>query len=356
MRLATPSGFATDVFLLEQPDQELLPEGAWTLVGDLRLRDAWLRGGMPEPSHALWVAVPEEEKKLRTVIPWLEHWAQVPLHRDATVVALGGGVLTDLAGLAASLYLRGVAWQVWPSTLLAMADAALGGKTGADLAAGKNLVGAFHPPRRLVACTTFLESLPPRQLENGRWELVKTALIQGEMSWAEEMLQDGPVKVGWVERALAFKAGVVHRDPREAGERRLLNLGHTLGHALEAASGYQLLHGEAVGLGLLGSSFLAEEQGLKPFPAGLLESLARRLAPLAPLVPAWSACLPLLARDKKARLVPGHADGTPATEIHIHCILPRPGEPAVQRLLPPQAWETSHARLLSMLHQETARA
>ena len=193
MRLATPSGFASEVFLLEKPDGDLLPEGPWTLVGDQRLHEAWTGAGLPEPQHALWVAVPEEEKRLRTVIPWLEHWARVPLHRDATVVALGGGVLTDLTGLAASLYLRGVAWQVWPTTLLAMADAALGGKTGADLAAGKNLVGAFHPPRRLVACTDFLTGLPERHLQNGRWELVKTALIQGEMTWALDMLQEGPV-------------------------------------------------------------------------------------------------------------------------------------------------------------------
>jgi 3-dehydroquinate synthetase len=323
-------------------------------VGDLRLRDAWTRAGMPEPAHALWVAVPEEEKKLRTVIPWLEHWARIPLHRDATIVALGGGVLTDLTGLAASLYLRGVAWQAWPTTLLAMADAALGGKTGADLAAGKNLVGAFHPPRRLVACTDLLATLPERQLENGRWELVKTAMIQGELAWAMEMLSEAPLKLPWVERALAFKAGVVHRDPREAGERRLLNLGHTLGHALEAASGYQLLHGEAVGLGLLAACFLAEEQGLKPIPASLLDPLARRLAPLAPLVAAWRDCLPLLARDKKATRVPGHTEETPV--IQIHCILPRVGEPAVQRALPPQAWESPHARLLALLHQETARA
>jgi 3-dehydroquinate synthetase len=309
---------------------------------------------MPEPAHALWVAVPEEEKKLRTVIPWLEHWARVPLHRDATVVALGGGVLTDLTGLAASLYLRGVAWQVWPTTLLAMADAALGGKTGADLAAGKNLVGAFHPPRRLVACTNLLATLPERQLDNGRWELVKTALILGEMAWAMEMLQDGPVKYAWIERSLAYKAGVVHRDPRESGERRLLNLGHTLGHALEAASGYQLLHGEAVGLGLLGSCLLAEEQGLKPFPANFLEPLARRLAPLGPLVAPWRDCLPLLARDKKARRAAGHTDDAPA--IEIQCILPRPGEPAVQRTLPPEAWASAHAKVLSLLNQETARA
>jgi 3-dehydroquinate synthetase len=269
------------------------------------------------------------------------------------VVALGGGVLSDLTGLAASLFLRGVAWQVWPTTLLAMADAALGGKTGADLAAGKNLVGAFHPPRRLVACMNLLEGLPERHLQNGRWELIKTALILGEMAWALEMLQDGPVKVAWIERSLAFKAGVVHRDPRESGERRLLNLGHTLGHALEAASGYQLFHGEAVGLGLLGSCLLAEEQGLKPFPPSLLDPLAHRLAPLLPLVAPWRDCLPLLERDKKAVRAPGHTEDAPA--IDIQCILPRPSEPAVQRALPPQAWESPHARLLSLLHQESVR-
>lgn len=354
MRLATPSGFATEVFLLEAPDPALLPQGPWTLIGDRLLREVWLGSGMPEPSHALWVSVPEEEKKLRAVVPWLEHWARVPLHREATVVALGGGVLSDLAGLAAALYLRGIAWQVWPTTLLAMADAALGGKTGADLAAGKNLVGAFHAPRRLVACTTFLAGLPRRQSENGRWELVKVALILGELGWAQEMLQEGPVKIAWVERALAYKAGVVHRDPREAGERRLLNLGHTLGHALEAASGYQLLHGEAVGLGLLGACLLAEQQGLKAFPPAFLETLAQRLAPLAPLVAPWTDCLPLLHRDKKAQQAPGHTEETPAAEIH--CILPRPGEPAVQRLLAPQAWEGPHARLTELLHREAARA
>lgn len=354
MRLATPSGFATEVFVQEAPGASLLPEGPWTLVGDEQLRTAWRRAGMPEPPHALWVPVREEEKSLGTLIPWLEHWARVPLHREATVVALGGGVLTDLAGLAAALYLRGVAWQAWPTTLLAMADAGLGGKTAADLAAGKNLVGAFHAPRRLVVCTGFLSSLPDRHLENGRWELVKTALIQGEMAWATEMLQEGPVKQSWVERALAYKAGVVHRDPRESGERRLLNLGHTLGHAMEAASAYRLLHGEAVGLGLLASCLMVEDLDLKPFPPEFLDLLAQRLSPLAPLVPAWSDCLPLLQRDKKAHAA-AHAAGEPPA-IEIHCILPRASEPAIQRVLPPEAWAGPHARLIQILAREAARA
>lgn len=353
MRLATPQGFSTEVFLVEALDPALLPEGPWTLVGDKCLRDAWRRAGMPEPPHALWVSVPEAEKRLRTISPWLEHWARIPLYRDGTVVALGGGVLTDLVGLAAALFLRGIAWQAWPTTLLAMGDAGLGGKTGADLEAGKNLVGAFHSPRRLVACSAFLDSLPKRQMDNGRWEFIKTALILGETDWALEMLNAEAFRPSWVERALAYKAGVVHRDPRETGERRLLNLGHTLGHALEAASGYSLLHGEAVGLGLLGACFLAEEQGLKPLPPALLEPMTRRLAPLATQIVPWSECLPLLARDKKGRVV-GTEWGTPTTEIH--CILPRFGEPAIQRLLAPGVWESPLARMRSLLCLEAARA
>src|SRR5206468_3711200 len=111
-----------------------------------------------------------------------------PLHRDGTVVAVGGGVLTDLAGLGAALYMRGIAWQAWPTTLLSMADAGLGGKTGADLSTGKNLVGAFHPPKRLVACLDFLQTRPQRQVDSGRWELVKTALLKTDLPWAEELL------------------------------------------------------------------------------------------------------------------------------------------------------------------------
>jgi 3-dehydroquinate synthase len=160
-------------------------------------------------------------------------------------------------------------------------------------------------------------------------------------------LQERGVKSQWLEKALAYKTGVVHRDPKEAGERRLLNLGHTLGHALESASGYALLHGEAVGLGLLAACLLSEEQGLKPFPPAFLAALAARLAPLAPLVAPWSACLPLLARDKKARRGAGDA-------LEIHCILPRHGDVAQQRLLPPEAWERSHARMRTLL-LESAR-
>ncbi len=326
MRLALPSGFATEVHVLDLPTPDLLPEGPWVLIGDRAVRPHWQAAGLPEPEGSRWVEVTEAGKRLSTLEPWLEGWALTPLHRDATVVAVGGGVLTDMAGLAASLYMRGIRWQCWPTTLLSMVDAGLGGKTACDLEAGKNLVGAFHAPERLVACTRFLASLPARQLESGRWELVKTAVLLNDLAWAQELITTPAPRTAWIERALAFKAGVVHRDPEEHGERRLLNLGHTLGHALESASGYELLHGEAVGLGLLAACLLAPLEGLKPFPPDLLQAWAERLSPWADHVAPWEQLLPWLRRDKK-----GKGDT-------IACVLPRPDGPALIRPLPPGAW------------------
>ncbi len=328
MRLALPSGFATEVHVLDLPTAELLPAGPWVLLGDAAVRGHWREAGLPEPVGSTWVNVSEAEKRLSALEPWLETWARIPLHRDATVVAVGGGVLTDMAGLAASLYMRGIKWQSWPTTLLSMADAGLGGKTACDLAAGKNLVGAFHAPDRLVACTRFLATLPPRQIESGRWELVKMAVLLNDLHWAQELAASPTPRTAWIERALAFKAGIVHGDPEEHGERRLLNLGHTLGHALESASGYDLLHGEAVGLGLLAACLLAPLEGLKPFPPELLQGWADQLAPLVERVAEWEALLPWLRRDKK-----GKGDT-------ISCVLPRPDGPALIRPLPPEAWAT----------------
>ncbi|HJV89098.1 MAG TPA: 3-dehydroquinate synthase family protein [Holophagaceae bacterium] len=326
MRLALPSGFPTEVHVLNRPTADLLPSGPWVLVGDEAVRGHWQEAGLPEPAGSRWVEVSEAGKRLSALEPWLEAWAQVPLHRDATVVAVGGGVLTDMAGLAASLYMRGIKWQCWPTTLLSMVDAGLGGKTACDLEAGKNLVGAFHSPERLVACTRFLDTLPARQIESGRWELVKTAVLLNDLAWAQELVATDAPRSAWIERALAFKSGVVNRDPEEHGERRLLNLGHTLGHAIESASGYQLLHGESVGLGLLAACLLAPLEGLKAFPQELLQSWAERLAPLADRVAEWEELLPWLRRDKKGL---GEA---------IACVLPRPDGPALIRPLPPGAW------------------
>jgi 3-dehydroquinate synthetase len=324
---------------------ELLPEGHWTLIGDDAVRPAWREGGLPEPPGTLWVPTSEAGKRLAAVIPWLEAWAGIPLLRASTVVAVGGGVLTDMAGLAAALYMRGIRWHAWPTTLLSQVDAGLGGKTGVDLEGGKNLAGAFHHPERMVVCRAFLRTLPERHLFSGRWEIFKMALIQGDQDWAETLLDDALPSPDALLRALLGKAGVVSRDPFEQGERRLLNLGHTLGHALEAASGYRLMHGEAVGLGTLAACCLAETQGLPPFPPAFLERVAGRLRHLAPLVPAWAECLPWLARDKKAAAGTGAAGATA-----IHCIVPCHRSPAVQRLLPPEAWDPAHRRLSDLLH------
>lgn len=340
MRPPVPEGFPTDLHVVDRPEAALLPPGPWILVGDPVVREHWQACGLPEPAGSRWVSVDESTKRLSTLEPWLEAWAALPLHRNACIVAVGGGVLTDLAGLAASLFLRGVAWHAWPTTLLAQVDAGLGGKTAVNLSAGKNLAGAFHPPERMVVCRSFLDTLPARQLASGRWELVKTALLEGDGSWAEALLALERPLEGDLVRALGIKADIVHRDLTEQGERRLLNLGHTLGHALEAASGYRLLHGEAVGLGTLAACLLAERRGLAPFPASLRRALAEALRPLRGVLPPWEACRPWLVRDKKSA---GAADGA------VHCILPRPGARAEVHLLAPDAWAPAHADLTRLL-------
>lgn len=342
MRIPLPEGFPTEVLVLERPSTEHLPDGRWVLLGDLKVRPTWEAAGLPQPPGAKWVEVDEGRKRLETLLPWLEDWAQLPLHRQDIVVAVGGGILTDMAGLAAALFLRGITWHAWPTTLLAQVDAGLGGKTAVNLEAGKNLAGAFHAPARLVVCRSFLATLPARELQAGRWEVVKMALLDGDLGWAETLLGEAVPSAASLQEALRRKALVVHRDPFEAGERRLLNLGHTLGHALESASGHDLLHGEAVGLGLLAACALAEELGEGPFPPGFLALLARHLQPLAGRVPVWDDCRPFLARDKKA-----HRDAGGAAAIHS--ILPVPGRPAVQRAVGPDPWERAHGRMVQLL-------
>lgn len=340
MRLPAPEGFPTELHVVDRPEAGLLPDGPWVLVGDPAVEAHWRACAMPEPPASRWVTVDESTKRLATLEPWLEAWATLPLHRNACIVAVGGGVLTDLAGLAAALFLRGVRWQAWPTTLLAQVDAGLGGKTAVNLEAGKNLAGAFHPPSRLVVCRSFLQTLPHRQRASGRWELVKTALLEGDHHWAEGLLASDLPSGTDLARALGLKADIVHRDLTEQDERRLLNLGHTLGHALEAASGFRLLHGEAVGLGTLAACLLAERRGLPAFPDSLRRTLAQALLPLRSDLPSWEACRPWLLRDKKSA---GTGEGA------VHCILPRAGARAVVQSLPPDAWAPAHADLTRLL-------
>ena len=176
-----------------------------------------------------------EAAKQRAV---LEHlWSELRLDRGGTIVALGGGATTDVAGFAASTYLRGVPWVAVPTTLVGQVDAGIGGKTAIDIPNGKNLVGAFHWPARVVIDEALLATLPERERRQGEAERIKTELLAGRSLD--------------VRGAAAYKAGICLRDPYDHGARRWLNLGHTFAHALEAAAGFELPHGEAVALGLL---------------------------------------------------------------------------------------------------------
>jgi 3-dehydroquinate synthetase len=212
-------------------------------------------------------------------------WSELRLDRGGTVVALGGGSTTDLAGFVAATYLRGVDWVAVPTTLVGQVDAAIGGKTAIDLPHGKNLVGAFHWPVRAAVDPATLETLPEEERHEGMAEVVKTGLLAGESLWE----RPAPALV---RRCAAFKAAVCLRDPHEEGERAILNLGHTFAHALEAAAGYEgLTHGRAVALGLLAALRLSGRA------TDVVEEVLSPERAQVDAERAWAA----LQRDKKAR-------------------------------------------------------
>jgi len=206
-----------------------------------------------------------------------ETWARITdemlgagFGRDTTIVALGGGVVGDLAGFVAATFMRGVPYVQVPTTLLAMIDASVGGKTGVDTAAGKNLVGAFHQPAAVVADTSVLASLPIDQLRAGMAEAIKHGVIADEAYFERveslagtlrSMDVTSPAVLDLVARSVEIKADIVRRDEREGGVRKTLNFGHTVGHAVELASGYALLHGEAVAIGMVYEGTIAERIG-----------------------------------------------------------------------------------------------
>jgi 3-dehydroquinate synthase len=201
--------------------------------------------------------------------------------RDSAIVSLGGGVAGDLAGFVAATYMRGVPYLQVPTSLLAMLDASVGGKTGVDTPQGKNLIGAFHPPAAVVADPRVLATLPERDFRGGMAEAVKHGLIADAdyFAWMEResdalLRRDEAALTRLVRRSVEIKAEVVSADERESGRRAILNAGHTVAHALEHATGYALPHGEAVALGLVAECALAERLGVAP--AGL----GRRVAGL----------------------------------------------------------------------------
>jgi 5-deoxy-5-amino-3-dehydroquinate synthase len=196
----------------------------------------------------------EEEKNLETVEQLCREFTRWGLHRHDVVVAVGGGVVTDVAGFAAAVYHRGIRVIHVPTSLLGQVDAAIGGKTGVNLAEGKNLVGAFWQPAAVLCDTETLTTLPPREYRSGLGEMAKYRFL-GVDGLRDMSLDDA------VAACVACKAAVVGDDEREAGRRALLNYGHTLAHALETAAAYDLRHGEAVAIGLVFAARLAARLG-----------------------------------------------------------------------------------------------
>ncbi|HEY0335055.1 MAG TPA: 3-dehydroquinate synthase [Stenotrophomonas sp.] len=242
-----------------------------------RVRQALLQA-RPELVVGEWVIPAGEASKT------LEHFggaiaalAELGATRDACVLALGGGVVGDLAGFAAACWMRGVDCVQLPTTLLSMVDSSVGGKTAIDIPQGKNLVGAFHPPRAVIADTTALHSLPARELRAGLAEVIKYGAIRDPLffEWLGAERQallrgEATVTAQAIARSCEHKAEIVARDPLEKGERALLNLGHTFGHAIETEQGYgaphndNLNHGEAVAVGMVLAARLSARLGMAP--------------------------------------------------------------------------------------------
>ena len=243
------------------------------LHGDRIARSLALAGFAPV---LLRVPAGEASKSLDSLSALYEAFAASEIEREDVVVALGGGMVGDLAGFAAATYLRGLRWVCAPTSLLAMVDSSVGGKVGVDLPAGKNLAGAFHPPLATIGDLDWLKTLSGDEFRSGLAEVIKAGLI------ADPELLDR-IEEGWgdlrevVVRALRVKVDIVRADPFETGRRAALNLGHTIGHAIEAASHYSLRHGEAVAIGLIAESKIAERIGLAaPGLSERIESVVRR--------------------------------------------------------------------------------
>ncbi len=235
---------------------------------------SWKESGVPVSRMAIHAS--EANKSIASWQEIMTRAAELHLDRKSCIVAVGGGIVTDLAGFAAASFLRGISWVAVPTTVLGMVDAALGGKTGVNLSLaggtlGKNLAGAFWPPSAVICDVASLASLPVRQVRAGLAECLKHALIADPSiepllsgvveSYASAEAVDQWRLIDLVARSAAVKLEIVARDSREAGDRMLLNLGHTFGHAIEAHLAAKVLHGEAVALGLVAAAFASAASG-----------------------------------------------------------------------------------------------
>lgn len=289
----------------------------------------------------LAVAPGEGAKSLAGFGRALDFLGEHKLDRGGVVFAVGGGVVGDLAGFAAAAWLRGVEFQQVPTTLLAMVDSSVGGKTGINIAAGKNLVGAFHQPRAVYVATGLLATLPAREFAAGMAEVIKYGLLGDAELFAalerEPLTVASPALAATIRRCCAIKAAIVAADERETakeGGRALLNLGHTFGHAIENAAGYgEYLHGEAVAIGLCAAARLSQKLGYVGAAdvARVERTVAAHALPgrlRSPL--GWAALHEAMTRDKKVR-----AGGL------RFVVLKRLGEAATQGGIAPELVEAS---------------
>jgi 3-dehydroquinate synthase len=256
--------------------RELAPAHRYAIITDSNVGPLYAKmvGDQLEKGSVEVLTTPAgESHKTREDWAWLTDQMLTKRYgRDSAVIALGGGVVGDLAGFVAATYMRGIPVVQVPTTLVAMVDASIGGKTAVDTPAGKNLVGVFHPPAAVLADPQVLATLPLREMRAGFAEIVKHGVIADEpylrlvASGASEMLSaSGSTSdrmLSLIVRSMEIKADIVSRDEREEGLRKTLNFGHTIGHAVELVSGYSLLHGEAVAIGMALESRLAERIGV----------------------------------------------------------------------------------------------
>ncbi len=271
-----------------------------------------VRASFPEAQSPTVLFLPpgEEYKRFPAVEALAEQLAEAGADRDSLLIAFGGGVLGDITGFLAAIYMRGVPYIQIPTTLLAQVDSSVGGKTGVNLAAGKNLIGSFHHPRAVLADVDLLSTLPLRELRAGLQESVKAAIIFDSefFSYLEKKARvsiplSPLVLAQIVRRSVEIKAQVVIADELEAGQRMILNFGHTLGHAIEAATGYRkLLHGEAIAWGSIGALHLGLARGsITTAQSRRMTALIQACGPLPRFRGTAAHLVALSASDKKVR-------------------------------------------------------
>ena len=274
----------------------------WALWGEA------FQSSFADPPIALFLPPGEEHKTLKSVEGLLRQMVEAGGDRGSLLIAFGGGIVGDVGGFTAAIFMRGIPYAQVPTTFLAQVDSSVGGKTGVNLPEGKNLVGSFHQPLAVFADIGLLGTLPDRELRAGLMESVKAGIIRDRalVRFMEEhavdvLTRDPKALEKVIAASIRMKAGVVNADERESGLRMILNFGHTVGHALEQATGYKtLLHGEAVGWGMVAALYLARERGtISSRQFERLESLIHLYGPLPALKLRAAKVVGVTEGDKK---------------------------------------------------------